>query len=190
MRVACTILALALGTSACSKSQPEGSATTSSAGPAVPSASAPASTAASGAPSSTAAPAASAAATAAAWRGTYKSAAATLTVPPAWAKIPWSDTKSTAGIGEGAMTLALEPGGRVTGTIEGPLGPATIDGASADGKLSATIRRKDPADHGFTGTLMGDVAADHVAGTMSVSLGQASALRTATFTLGPAGGSR
>jgi hypothetical protein len=179
-----TTVALGLGAAACGKSQPEASGTASSV---VAAPSAPASAAATPGAGPSAPAAAAAAGAAQAWKGTYKSAAATLTVPPAWKKIPWSDAKSTAGVGDGAMTLALDPGGRATGSIDGPLGPATIDGASVGGKLSATVRRKDPGDHGFTGTLVGDVAADRVEGTMSVSLGQASALRTATFTLAPGG---
>jgi hypothetical protein len=187
MRAACVLLALplALGAAACSKPSESG-------GPS-PTASASATTTASAVPPS--APSAVLSATqpaaggaASAWSGTYKSAAATLTVVPAYKKQPWSDTKSTEGIGDGAVTLAIEPGGRVSGSVEGPLGPATVDGILAAGKVSASVRRKDPTDHGFTGILVGDVAADHIDGTMSVSLGQASVLRTATFTLKPAAG--
>jgi hypothetical protein len=60
-----------------------------------------------------------------------------------------------------------------------------VDGVVTEGTLAATLRRKDPSDQGFTGTLLGSVASDHVEGTMNVSLGLASALRTATFTLTP-----
>jgi len=110
------------------------------------------------------------------WRGTYKSAASTL----------WSDTQTTAGIGDGALALSIDgASGHVSGTVDGPLGPATVDGVVTEGTLAATLRRKDPSDQGFTGTLLGSVASDHVEGTMNVSLGLASALRTATFTLTP-----
>ena len=64
--------------------------------------------------------------------------------------------------------------------MDGPLGPATLEGLSSDGKLTATVRRKDPTDRGFTGTLVGSIVGDHVEGSMSVSLGQASALATMT----------
>lgn len=188
MRAACSLLlalSVALGAAACSKpSESGGAAPSGSASAGAPVVGAAPASAPS--PSAQATPPPSAGAGAAqSWRGSYKSAAATLTVVPAYKKQPWSDTKSTEGLGDGTMTLAVDPGGRVTGSVEGPLGPATIAGAVADGKVSASIRRKDPADHGFTGTLTGDVAADHVEGTMSVSLGQASVLRTATFTLKP-----
>jgi hypothetical protein len=98
----------------------------------------------------------------------------------------WSEPESSTGVGDGAMTLAIDPAtGRVTGTLEGPLGPASIDGVTAEGTVRASIARKDPTDHGFAGTLLGAVAADKIEGTMNVSLGQASALRTASFSLSP-----
>jgi hypothetical protein len=122
------------------------------------------------------------------WGGTYKSAAATLTAPPDGKKTHWSDTQSTAGIGDGALALMVDGAtGHVSGTVDGPLGPATVDGVVTDGNLAATLRRKDPTDQGFTGTVLGSIASDHLEGTMNVSVGLASALRTATFTLTPSG---
>ena len=123
-----------------------------------------------------------------AWRGTYKSGASTLAAPPNGKKTHWSDTQTTAGIGDGALALTVDGAtGHVSGTVAGPLGPATIDGVVTDGKLAATLRRKDPSDQGFTGTILGSFAGDHLEGTMNVSIGLANALRTATFTLTPAG---
>ena len=122
------------------------------------------------------------------WRGTYRSAASTLTVPPDWKKTHWSDTQSTAGIGDGALALTVDGAtGHISGTVDGPLGPATVDGVVTDGNLAATLSRQDPTDQGFTGTVLGSIASDHLEGTMNVSLGLASALRTATFTLTPSG---
>jgi hypothetical protein len=152
-----------------------------------------ASAAAPGAGSS--APAAASASTTAAtstasrsWQGTYKSAASTLTVPPDYKKTHWSDTQTTAGIGDGPLSLTVDgASGHVSGTVDGPLGPGTVDGVIADGKLAATIRRKDPTDQGFSGTLLGSIGSDRLDGTMNLSLGGAGALRTATFTLTPAG---
>jgi hypothetical protein len=118
------------------------------------------------------------------WHGAYKSAASALTVPPDWKKVHWSDTQSTAGIGDGTMALTVDgASGHVSGLVDGPLGPATLDGVATDGNLVATLRRKDPSDQGFAGTLLGAITADHVEGTMNVSLGLATALRTATFRL-------
>jgi hypothetical protein len=122
------------------------------------------------------------------WRGTYKSAASTLTVPPDGKKTHWSDSQTTAGIGDGALALTVEgASGHVSGTVDGPLGPGTVDGVVTDGKLAATLRRKDPTDQGFTGTMLGTIANDHLEGTMNVTLGLAGSLRTVTFTLTRAG---
>jgi len=118
------------------------------------------------------------------WHGAYRSAVSTLTVPPDWKKVHWSDLQSTAGVGEGTMALTVDgPTGHLSGTVDGPLGPATVDGVLADGNLAASLRRRDPSDQGFTGTLLGSLTGDHVEGTMNVSLGLASALRSATFHL-------
>jgi hypothetical protein len=188
------VLTIALGGFACGKPSAGTSATPSASAPGSASAPAVANSASTSAmatatSSGTAAASASGApgstATAGAWKGTYKSAAATLTVPPIWQKVPWQDTKSTAGLGEGTMSLTVDASGRVSGLLEGPLGPAVIEGASSDGKIAASIRRKDPKDRGFTGTLLAAAAGDKVEGTMNVSLGEAAALRTATFTLSP-----
>jgi hypothetical protein len=118
------------------------------------------------------------------WHGAYRSSEATLTVPPDWKKVHWSDTQSTAGIGDGTLALVVDGAtGHLSGTVEGPLGPATVDGMLSDGHVAATLRRRDPSDQGFTGTLLGAITGDHLDGTMNVSLGLASALRTATLHL-------
>ncbi|MDP9001988.1 MAG: hypothetical protein M3O46_17985 [Myxococcota bacterium] len=123
-----------------------------------------------------------------AWRGSYKSAAGALYVPPDWKNVHWNVKDDGAGIGEGIIALHIDPlSGRVLGTVEGPLGPAVLEGLAADGKLTASIARKDPADQGFKGTLVGAIADDHAEGTMNVSPAEANAIRTATFMLVPDG---
>jgi hypothetical protein len=120
------------------------------------------------------------------WKGEYKSAAAALAIPTDKSKVHWSDAPSTTGIGDGTLTVTIDgASGRATGEVNGPLGPATVEGLAADGKLTATVRRKDPTDRGFTGALVGSITGEKVDGTMSVSLGQASSLRNASFSLAP-----
>ncbi len=121
------------------------------------------------------------------WRGTYKSVAGTMYVPPAWKNLQWKGAETPAGIGEGPMTLAIDASGRVAGTLDGPLGPATVEGLAGDGTFTASVRRLDPGDHGFTGTLVGTVANGRAEGNMNLTLAEASAIRTATFELAPAG---
>ncbi|HEY1696451.1 MAG TPA: hypothetical protein VGG39_30020 [Polyangiaceae bacterium] len=173
-----------LALAACSKSSGDVAPAAAGSAPAAASASS-----AAAAPSSSAAAASSGgAAASSSWAGSYKSAAASISVPPEWKKVHWSDTKSTEGIGDGAMALAIDGAtGHVTGTLEGPLGPATLDGASADGTVSATLVRKDPGDHGFGGTLLATVTGDKLEGTMNLSLGTGGVVRTATFSLARGG---
>jgi hypothetical protein len=121
------------------------------------------------------------------WRGTYKSVASTLYVPPDWKSVRWKVPDTSAGIGDGSLTLTIDTSGRVQGAVAGPLGPATIDGLAADGTLAAKVVREDPNDRGFAGTLLGTMGGGRVDGTMNVSLGEASAIRTATFALTSSG---
>ena len=88
------------------------------------------------------------------------------------------------GIGEGALSLRVDgSSGRASGAVDGPLGPATLEGVVTDGKVTAQITPKDPPDGGFAGTLVGSLANDQMEGTMSVSSGFAGAVRKATFTM-------
>jgi hypothetical protein len=161
--------------SACSKGSSEDApapSATSAAPPASTSLAAPAA-------STSAAPAAASAG----WKGGYKSVAGTITLPK---DVKWKVPDSTDGIGEGTIAMTVDrPSGRVRGTLDGVLGPATIDGLASDGKLTATVARQDPTDHGFTGTLSGDLGDAGAHGTMNMALAEVSAVRNATFELAP-----
>jgi hypothetical protein len=123
-----------------------------------------------------------------AWSGSYRATAGTLYIPPEWKDVRWKAADSGAGIGEGTLAIAIDAAtGRLTGTLDGPLGPALIDGVAKDGQLAATLVRKSPEDRGFTGTLLGTVEGDHVSGTMNLSSAEASSIRTADFRLTSAG---
>ncbi|MEO6574430.1 MAG: hypothetical protein ABIP89_11360 [Polyangiaceae bacterium] len=121
------------------------------------------------------------------WTGAYKSSAGTLYVPPGkeWSGTKWRGDESPDGLGEGTITLSIDPkSGGVAGTLDGPVGPGVLYGSSADGKVTATLARKDAADNGFTGTLIGNVAGDKLEGTMHVSSWDAHTIRAITFSLG------
>ena len=119
-----------------------------------------------------------------AWQGSYKSAQGVLYIPPDWKDVHWKVKETETGIGDGALSMSVDGAtGRASGAIEGPLGPATLEGVAADGKVTAQITPKDPPDGGFAGTLVGSLANDRMEGTMSVSSGFAGAIRTATFTM-------
>jgi hypothetical protein len=120
----------------------------------------------------------------AAWRGTYHSATATLYVPSDWKSVHWKVPETPQGVGDGTLELTVNPTThRVLGTLDGPLGPATIDGFASGHALTATLARKDPADRGFAGTLVGTVDDDAVTGIVHAALAEANAIRTATFSL-------
>ena len=136
------------------------------------------------APSATADAGSSTSASPALWKGSYKSIAGTITIPASLKAGSWTNAETTVALGDGTLTLVLDPAtSRVSGGVEGPLGPASVAGFFADGKVTATIRRNDPADQGFSGTLEATSTGAGLEGTMNGALGQASAVRTATFTL-------
>jgi len=109
-------------------------------------------------------------------------------VPSAFAKNHYASNDVTTGVGDGTMQLTLEPTThRVTGTLDGAIGAAVVEGLLGDGQLSGAVRRKDPTDKGLAGTLLATVAADKISGTLTLASGDGATLRTGTFTLTPAG---
>jgi hypothetical protein len=145
-------------------------------------------TTASAAPSASASAGGDAAATgnapAESWTGKYTSTAGSLFVPDGgeWSNTKWRGDPSTDGLGEGTLTLEIA-GPRVTGTLEGPLGPAVVRGAVAGGQITAWIERTTPSDKGFSGTLAGTASGATLEGTMHLSVYDAHVIREARFTL-------
>jgi hypothetical protein len=124
---------------------------------------------------------------AATWTGTYKTVAGTLYVPEDW-KVRWRPEDATSGVGEGPLTLSVDPvRGVVQGSLDGPIGPAVVDGYLADGGLSAKIGRRDPHDHGFAGVLTGKATGGKMEGTLNVSPATGGAVRVGTFSVAPGG---
>jgi hypothetical protein len=120
------------------------------------------------------------------WAGSYASEAGTLSLPPE-IKATWKPTEVPSGLGDGTLAFTVDrASGQTIGTVEGPLGPATLAGVARDGKVSATVARRDPRDHGFVGTLVGTLGHDKGEGTMKLSPAEGGAIRSATFTVAPA----
>jgi hypothetical protein len=120
------------------------------------------------------------------WRGSYDSVAGTLYIAPQLKGVKWVVPETDAGLGAGSLTLSVDRAtGRIRGTVEGPLGPATVDGYADGPTMSATVARKDPTDRGFTGTLAARQDDAGVSGTLNVALAEVSAVRTASFHLTP-----
>jgi hypothetical protein len=124
-----------------------------------------------------------------AWHGTYKSVAGTVTIPESLKAGKWKNADTDIGLGEGSLSLVVDPATeRVSGHIEGALGPASISGVRSGDRVAATIRRDDPGDQGFTGMLEAAPAGTELQGTMNGALGNVNAVRTATFSCSPGSG--
>lgn len=123
---------------------------------------------------------------AATYAGTYSLAPAPMYIPQAkdWASVKQAKDDPTKHIGDGALSLAVDGNGKVTGTIDsGPAGPGVIDGSVIDGELRGVVRRKDPKDEGLTGTFLGKVSGDAVEGKLSLAEANAAIVREGKFSL-------
>lgn len=167
-RLVVTTLALALA--ACSKDKPAATDTAASSSPSA-SAAAPA------------APASAPPAGPVSYAGTYAASPSSLYIPSEdkdYANVKQAKDDGSKMVGEGKLTLTVEPDGKVAGAVEsGPAAPAVIDGRADDGAITGTVRRKEPGDDGLTGSFVGKIAGDAVEGTMQLSDANASVLREA-----------
>jgi hypothetical protein len=151
-----------------------------------PSASAPAPSASAPAASAKAASSATATGTASAYTGTYS-------LTPA--KYYIADTKDFSSVkqvkddpskfvGDGALSLAVAPDGKVTGTIDtGPASPALIDGNVIGAEIRGKVRRKDVNDDGLTGVFSATLAGDTATGKLSLAESNASLVREGKLTV-------
>ena len=113
------------------------------------------------------------------YAGKYSVALGAMYVPnnKDWSSVKFKNDE-TKMLGDGEMSIAIAPSGRVSGGTEGgPLGASVVEGMSSDGGLTATIRRKDPTDDGLTGTLVAKVTADAIEGTMKLAESNAAVVR-------------
>ncbi len=165
----------------CTKPTPDGASGATSAS-AAPSAAPSGSAAAAPSASASAASASGSGVKAAAYEGKYTtSAVTTITLPEG---VKWKGEEGPEGIGEGKVTLDVGEGGRVTGTVDGVLGTALVEGLVEGDTFAATFRRKDATDNGFYGTLGGKIAGDKIEGTLAASRGNAGLVREGKFSLG------
>jgi hypothetical protein len=183
---ACALGACALlGTAACSRP----SASDVSVAPAASSAGA-----ATAAPANAAASGVARAATVRPWHGTYTARAGEIYVPEAgdapnakeWDGVKWRGDATDAGLGDGTLTLGVDGAGRVTGTLDGPLGPATVSGVWQDDRLTASFAPKTPSPTAFSGSLTAATRPDGAEGVLHASMGTARVIRTGTLRLEPA----
>jgi hypothetical protein len=115
------------------------------------------------------------------YAGTYSVAMGKMYVPDQkdWSSVKFKNDETKL-LGDGEMTLAVDPSGRVSGGSEtGPLGASVLDGTSDGQTLTATVRRKDPADEGLTGTLVAKITGDALVGTMKLAESNAAVVREA-----------
>ena len=119
------------------------------------------------------------------YAGTYNAERGTLYIPDAAA---WNGVNlrpdDAGATGEGAISLTIDPdGGALTGTLEGPLGPATLNGFAQETGITFQVAPKEKTDLAFRGTGTASLDAGVVSGEMHVSSWRANVLRDATFSV-------
>jgi hypothetical protein len=115
------------------------------------------------------------------YAGKYAVAVGKMYVPDQkdWSSVKFKNDETKL-LGDGEITLVVDGTGRVSGGTEaGPLGASVIDGNSDGTTLTATVRRKDPADEGLTGTLVAKISGDALDGTMKLAEANAAVVREA-----------
>jgi hypothetical protein len=119
------------------------------------------------------------------FHGKYTLKPSTLYIPEDkdWKGVKFKNDE-TKHVGEGDLTIDIDASGRVSGSSEGgAMGAAIVEGSRDGADVTATIRRKDPADEGLMGTLVGKIAGDKLEGTMRLSDANASSVREASFSI-------
>jgi hypothetical protein len=120
------------------------------------------------------------------YAGTYSISPRALYIPPSkdYGRVAQAKDDPAKHVGDGALSLAIDAEGRVSGAIEsGPAAPAIIDGSLVDGEIRGNVRRKTPSDDGLTGTLLATVNADAVEGTLSHAEAHAAIVREGKLAL-------
>lgn len=117
------------------------------------------------------------------YAGTYTVTPAKLYIPDSsgWNGVKQAKDDPAKNVGEGALSLSIDPSGKVTGAIDsGPASPAIIDGQLVGEEIRGVVRRKTPSDDGLTGTI---VASPGGEGTMSLADGNVTLVREAKLSL-------
>jgi hypothetical protein len=86
-------------------------------------------------------------------------------------------------VGEGTFTLSIDESGRATGVFEsGPVAPATISATRTGDVLTGTVRRREAADEGLTGSLSAALKGADLEGALELANANASILREGKMT--------
>ncbi len=95
-----------------------------------------------------------AAATDGRWSGHYAAMPGTFSVPDGgeWAGVRFRGEDASVGLGDGTLSVTVDPAGRAQGTLDGPLGPLRVTGElGADGFSAALVARTRPRVLGHGG---------------------------------------
>jgi len=118
------------------------------------------------------------------WTGTYTSTPGSLYVYDGgeWKGVHFRGDDASVALGEGPLALTVDTTTkRLSGSASGPIGNVFFTGLADGDALTFSVLRRDPTDHGLSGTGSGTVKGTIAKGTMRLSRGDAHVLREVTW---------
>jgi hypothetical protein len=118
------------------------------------------------------------------WTGSYQSVAHRLDLPPKLGGLPiWKIDDGKRAVGQGKISMTVQPDGTIAGAASGPLGDQALRGAMEGDAIAAKFVPM-PADlSGYAGTLVARREGDHLTGTFAAATSDGLLAREGTLTL-------
>ena len=95
----------------------------------------------------------------------------------------WSKDDGKRASGEGALRIVVGPTGEVTGSVEGPLGPADLAGTADAKHLLASFTPRSAEPTSFAGSVEGTLEGDALEILLRAADGSAETVRAGKATL-------
>ena len=117
------------------------------------------------------------------WRGTYESSLHRIDLPTKQGGLAeWAADDGRRGVGSGTLSITPSADGTATGTAEGPLGSADLQGAFEGDSLSLRLVPK-TEEGAFSGVIVAHRDGDRLVGTLRASTPDGRVAREGTITL-------
>jgi hypothetical protein len=118
------------------------------------------------------------------WTGTYEAAKHHIDLPAKIGGLPeWAADEGARGTGKGSVRLTPDSTGAATGSVEGPLGPAVLEGAFDGDVLALRFYPKNAERSGFSGVLIARRDGERLTGSLDAATTDGRVARTAQITL-------
>lgn len=118
------------------------------------------------------------------WTGSYEAAKHHIDLSTKIGGLPeWAADEGASGTGKGSVRLTPDATGAATGSVEGPLGPAALEGAFDGDVLAVRFYPKSADRSGFSGVLVARREGERLTGSLDAATSDGRVARTAKITL-------